>query len=587
MLISSKLCFYKINNDKSKHCENKRESLSAEERFKHMKKIENIRELRMQIYQVEDEALRFNLWQHTIEQLNVQQRKARLQILKRYEYFQETVLGMLEFQSHCTKEYIVMLSSPVDTEKKFFTLIFNADRNLLQQKLSRDQIIIRAQHIVFNKMMDAQNVIIDLYSIFCVLKEDLALLFCGVVTEIERRIDKIVAEQQTWFDKRITEDVINRIILEKDIDVAFDLFTNHHYCLKDLLIIKINDKENSDIQKVDILKVFDAIPEIKKNIIIPFTCENINYLNSVVYSRAHQSIINTRNISLDTNGVSYIRTFQEKGLSKLPEHVQASVSTITNILNIGVGFDYMPYVLENLLFTPENYEKAKKTLISLEQKFFPNKTLDEILQYVDSSMSIISDESLRHYFEEEFGNIYCVLLLMCYVNDNYGKKHAEKKIKIFCQILNDKIYYFNYPLVKLAFRFFHNGTECHFFSRVQRGANNIIKSIKNMTWDVFHLLFLCKGITFSNFGVDITIPYLYSFDRDLIDISGLFKMDAFLLNTKNRRFIPHYSNDIKLNKMIHKYVNRENERLRSELYNYENILETISIMEKQLAQLYS
>lgn len=84
--------------------------------------------------------------------------------------------------------------------------------------------------------------------------------------------------------------------------------------------------------------------------------------------------------------------------------------------------------------------------------------------------------------------------------------------------------------------FFNYGTNIKFFGKIQKGRKDIIKNLKNMAWDIFHLQNTFNNLFIIPKNADFIIPFFISYDQRLKDIAPIYKLKsaAFIKNGFNK-----------------------------------------------------
>ena len=81
------------------------------------------------------------------------------------------------------------------------------------------------------------------------------------------------------------------------------------------------------------------------------------------------------------------------------------------------------------------------------------------------------------------------------------------------------------------------GIKIGFFSKIKKGNKNIIKNLKNMAWDIFHIHNTINNLSIqTNKIIDITIPLFVTYDKRLKDILPIYKLKAaaFIKNSSQK-----------------------------------------------------
>ena len=148
-----------------------------------------------------------------------------------------------------------------------------------------------------------------------------------------------------------------------------------------------------------------------------------------------------------------------------------------------------------------------------------------------------------------------------------NKSHLSlyDKEKEFVKFFHEKIGLLSDRETNLAKLYFMYGTKIGFFSKIQKGNKNIIKSLKNMAWDIFHIHNTINNLAIqTNKIIDITVPLFVTYDKRLKDILPIYKLKAaaFIKNSSQKwlNYVTNIIDPIIQNKyfVLQAYENRLN-----------------------------
>ena len=153
-------------------------------------------------------------------------------------------------------------------------------------------------------------------------------------------------------------------------------------------------------------------------------------------------------------------------------------------------------------------------------------------------------------------------------------------------MMNNMLNLFVEPLVELAYNYFKYGSEYKFFSKIQRNSRNIIKSLKNMAWDIYHLWSLEAQCSVIELGADLLIPYFYCFDKRLLEVKECFDLDAmFICKSTGERICFYHKHSYPI-EIIENYLDILNEKERKEKFNKDNLMAMIDWLESEVENLW-
>lgn len=127
---------------------------------------------------------------------------------------------------------------------------------------------------------------------------------------------------------------------------------------------------------------------------------------------------------------------------------------------------------------------------------------------------------------------YLELLVMADFNLNHKNLSVFQKELSFVKYFHEQIGILSDREINLAKLFFTYGTNIKFFGKIQKGRKDIVKSLKNMAWDIFHLHNTFNNLAFMPENADFIIPFFITYDQRLKDIAPIYKLKsaAFIKN---------------------------------------------------------
>lgn len=201
--------------------------------------------------------------------------------------------------------------------------------------------------------------------------------------------------------------------------------------------------------------------------------------------------------------------------------------------------DGLAYTFENTLFNPEylNSQIFKDNTYAFETYFFKNKIEAESYSknILDLDNQILNDE-FSNWFRHQYLLYYLALLVMTDININHKNLPLYQKELSFVKYFHEQIGILSDRETNLAKLFFNYGTNIKFFGKIQKGRKDIIKNLKNMAWDIFHLQNTFNNLFIIPKNADFIIPFFISYDQRLKDIAPIYKLKsaAFIKNGFNK-----------------------------------------------------
>lgn len=373
--------------------------------------------------------------------------------------------------------------------------------------------------------------------------------------------------------------IIHDIAFAKTSNDAVAIYFYFQEELKEIAIIKATDEEGA----VDLYEPFEKIKDIKENLYTPFYNGKVYFFSERTFSTLNSSGISytcqQRCISFDTQTISYLDRYYKGQEKEIPGNIK-SVLELMKFREIGV--DHIPYVTENLLLSNKNEESVKDTLLSFEVLFYNGKRPLRNKMYVRRMLRNL--ESLRKDFDKKrvYYSLYRILMKMSYIQFRYSKKSLEEKMTMMCCFMKEEIGLMLFAELIVAKKYFERGQNFKFFGKIQKGRGDLLESLKNMAWDLFHLRFLeydCVWTT--NPYADIFVPYFYTYDKRLLEVRECYMLQALAINKRTRDHFPIYVHQNEIMPYIQKLGIMYN-RKRKPLLSENEVQERIAKEEKML-----
>ena len=244
-------------------------------------------------------------------------------------------------------------------------------------------------------------------------------------------------------------------------------------------------------------------------------------------------------VSLDTQIQSYLYRKYRKQVHSIPQ----SIEKIIQIKNSHLcTMDCFAYAMENSLFELEYLHDSLfiDNTIAFESYFHKNRFLAR--QSANRLLEVyygMINSGWGDWWKRQYKLFYLTLLVMADININ--RKHLslyEKELSLV-RYFHEKIGMISDREINLAKLFFMHGTNIRFFGKIQKGRKDIIKNLKNMAWDIFHIHFTMNNMTIQVAPeADFTIPFFVTYDERLKDIIPVYKIRsaAYIKHTTTKYF---------------------------------------------------
>ncbi len=335
-------------------------------------------------------------------------------------------------------------------------------------------------------------------------------------------------------EKLAYQGYIIRQILEAPLEEAFQIYAANFEYVQEYSFIFPHPEGNNYVQKFRNLNLDDL------DVIYFFGSETLYCLNS----RSFTSIMLGEDyelkiaslVSLDTQIQSYLYRNYIDNKNKIPNNI-AEIQKIIDSRRCMV--DGLAYTFENTLFNHEylNSQIFKDNTYAFETYFFKNKIEAESYSknILDLDNQILNDE-FSNWFRHQYLLYYLALLVMTDININHKNLPLYQKELSFVKYFHEQIGILSDRETNLAKLFFNYGTNIKFFGKIQKGRKDIIKNLKNMAWDIFHLQNTFNNLFIIPKNADFIIPFFISYDQRLKDIAPIYKLKsaAFIKNGFNK-----------------------------------------------------
>lgn len=269
-------------------------------------------------------------------------------------------------------------------------------------------------------------------------------------------------------------------------------------------------------------------------------------------------------ISLDTQALSHLKPFVS---GRKPETIDGDLKEVFEfIARDDVHVDPLAYMAENLGNLAEGQKacdevfsriRAYEVLRTLDKAHF--KATNEARSYLtdteldaraqrvvakmlhdSSDLSFMEAHGFQHAFE------YAHLLKMSAIALGRPQASVDDKMWQFVEFCDKTLATFSGRETVLARAYFERGQKLNFFGRVQKKYENLLPVLKNMAWDLSHARRMELGITLlPDSRARYFLPALLTFDKDLIEVLGLYPLKACAFEEKNNIPMPFFDGDWK------------------------------------------
>ena len=548
--------------------------------------------LKLQISELINKAMSAGLHNIPYEVYNSVQNKLKNEIIKDFDDIENKLIECILWQEDV---YLFLdglsekfTNHNIISEKDVAELFLNTDPSLFNKSEALNEKITCAIQLLSQKVSETKKILLDIYYMHRTIELEGCIIGWqapkNIADQIMQIIDKYFSLNLSYATSKEYY-LLKKISNETNFDNAFNLYYNNLDLLLDVTFIKVNDGKSGTFTPIDLYQPFKSVDTIEENLYSPFFGGKVNFVSGTITQRVHNMSMTQRNVSLDVNTVTYIRTMANgRSDNSLSEHIKLLIKNI-DIIKKASTFDYLPYILENYVFSPSSEEIVLKTVNSVEHFLYPD---DEryCLQNYENVKSLFKAKATIEKVKKEYFIGYALLLLICFINFKFKKMKTLQKLENFCLYMDKMLFLFREPFVEIAFNFFEYGNNYRFFKKIQINAKDIIKELKNMAWDVFHLWCLEAACSTGDVSADLFVPYFYCFDKGLLELKECFDLETIFVNTRTRERICFYHKHSYPIDIIEKYVTIEKEKARRQNFSYENIMSQIDYLETEINSLW-
>ena len=299
--------------------------------------------------------------------------------------------------------------------------------------------------------------------------------------------------------------VIIHNILEANIKKKLEIYTKNIQLLQGVDIIYVDERCNNVFR---MLKQH-IIQGLDDRFYTPFEADNLFLLNQKTVSNQNALIAYSFDISLDTQTVSYINKDRMGKLKE--EQLKKLVALICSRKAVVILTNIEPYLDENYLFNPQPpkiiedniysffYKRNKVTYPSLISHMLSRSRTKKIVKRFYKNP--LNDEKMQVYYQ-----VYANLLKMFIIKSK--KTTLRDKFLEYMDFQSNESYVNFIGLYNIALNIFQNNN-LKIFSKIQKGKKEILKALKNIACDIFHLYYYPRSMAFRiNPHSDIAIPVM-------------------------------------------------------------------------------
>jgi hypothetical protein len=264
-------------------------------------------------------------------------------------------------------------------------------------------------------------------------------------------------------------------------------------------------------------------------------------------------------ISLDTNAFSYLRPYVTGNTRFLPNDF---VEVFDFIARDDVHVDGLPYLFENLGGANLKDEKKAAHVFDSLKAYEVLRTIDgewlrkhgevrsklgnaALIKRAQESMSRLysnlEDSFTMQSLHDRFNYIYVNLLQLALIQLQRKTWSTDRKLEAYIEFCHTQLATISIRDMVLGREYFKRGQNLKFFGRIQSGHPDLLNSLKNMAWDLFHIRQLESAMTMRpDANARYFFPALLTFDQDLVEIMDLCPLNAIAFTSDEADIMPMY-----------------------------------------------
>lgn len=250
-------------------------------------------------------------------------------------------------------------------------------------------------------------------------------------------------------------------------------------------------------------------------------------------------------LALDTNIVSYIKRYMD---GKLEKQFYPIIKTLKRCKGKNIEINIDSYILENCILDLEINEVQSENImqayyfiygINYTRKIAKQKAADTVEKLKNDFKQIPHDLAKK---QERYSYAYCVLLKIIILK--FQKGALKEKTLNLINFMNEVTCTLDPAFANLAYAYWEKGEKIRFFGTIQRNRKDILKQIRNMAWDIYHLFNTSLSYQKENDLSRLYYPVFYTNDNRLADIGEDLKLQGVAIDNIKNLVVPHYTESV-------------------------------------------
>jgi len=275
-------------------------------------------------------------------------------------------------------------------------------------------------------------------------------------------------------------------------------------------------------------------------------------------------------IALDTQALSYLLPYLNGKTTNLPKDFYEIFSFISQD---EVFVDPVPYLTENLpnILIDKNIPQitdrlgAYEVLRTIDAKHFretqevrskisQNERNSNVDKFVRKMIQDASEPKLMSAVLRRYTLLYCLLLKMSTIQLGSQGRSSDSKLHELVEFMDSQLHTVFAREIVVAAEYFSKGQDLTFFGKIQKRPpdelSDLIKQLKNMAWDFWHIRYIEEAATNESPRPDTApiqpryfFPALLTCDKKFIEIIDLYPLKSCAYQKGSRSPIPFAAKD--------------------------------------------
>lgn len=331
--------------------------------------------------------------------------------------------------------------------------------------------------------------------------------------------------------------ILHNVATAPTFEDAWNLYKKSQVLLSEFVIIKQNKSKDINWAPIDLFAILPSKSKPNYPIYSFFGDNKVNMISYRILLSPYNISINERSISFDTNIISYFKSITEKGKTAV------DFSPILEFLSAPKAqYDYSPFLMENYISGNYNDEQLTKEIDNIEKDLSINRFYPYRPGYAKQLVNMYKNPNFTKPLESIYKRLYLYLLIIVWIKLKYPQYSAKKQFEKLCEIMTTELNDCPLPEMAMAYDYYHNSENTiDFFKKIQRNQKNLTKSIKNMSWDLFHITIAIKSCIVKQPESNVLIPYFATYDKGLAKILSYYELEALAICYRTQEYFPYYS----------------------------------------------